>query len=527
MADQQDQRPRLTVAAIVRNEEQTLAGTLESVRDVADEIVICDTGSTDATASVAARFATRVLKYDWHDDFAAARNACLEHVTGDWILWLDAGERIAPQDASGLRRFIDSAPDRSTAFMLLVKVPPPNPHVSAEQIAQIRLVPNYPGIRFQGRVRETLIESLDEAGISVEGLRCDIHRGKREHDAKVKAFRARRNLQLCELASQEDGPHPRWLSGQAEAHANLGNHTQAAKLFRQAVKSAEPGSVDMLQAYYGLLTALDGVSDADAARISVCLEALEVYPLDAQLLCAMGGYLQNQRRLDLALRSYETAYRSGQVNPQTWHLQEIAPLAAVCYSRALQLSGRDEEALAVLVETTRQNPDSSGVQRQLLDFHVQHGHTDKALAQLDAWPTPLPDIEILRTAVKGACLAGQENWVTGRSYLEAAYSAGCRDPICLKWLSLTLMSLGDASQAEAVLQEWADVEPANPQAERLLATLTTAGTRPTVQQKGQTPATDQTGADVSMAHPDRFLRIDAPGPAILRQQPSVRSRNPG
>ena len=96
MTDQQTSRPRLSVAMIVRDAEQLLRETLDSVREIADEIVVCDTQSADKTVEIAARLATRVVQCPWTDDFSAARNACLEHVTGDWVLWLDAGERLDP-----------------------------------------------------------------------------------------------------------------------------------------------------------------------------------------------------------------------------------------------------------------------------------------------------------------------------------------------------------------------------------------------------------------------------------------------
>ena len=79
-------RTRLSVVTIVRDAEKALRETLESIRGIADEIVVCDTGSADDTVKVVASLATKVLQFEWDDDFAAARNACLEHVAGDWIL---------------------------------------------------------------------------------------------------------------------------------------------------------------------------------------------------------------------------------------------------------------------------------------------------------------------------------------------------------------------------------------------------------------------------------------------------------
>jgi tetratricopeptide (TPR) repeat protein len=517
MTDQPGSRPRLSVATIVRDSEHLLADTLQSVREIADEIVVCDTGSTDQSVEVAARLATRVAQYCWSDDFAAARNACLEHVTGDWVLWLDAGERLDHEDAVGLRGFINSCADPACAYLLVVKVPPPNEHVAAEQVGQVRLVPNHPKIRFRGRVRETLTESLSQAGITVEGLKCDIHRSRREHEPEVKVFKARRNLRLCELARQDDGPQTRLLNCQAEAHTNLNNRTEAAKLYREAIKTADRGSADMLEAYYGLLTALDGVPDAVTAQISVCLEALEVYPFDAQLLCALGGYLQQQGRTDLATRSFETAYKFGQVNPETWHLQEIVPFVAVCYSAALQLSDRDEEASDVLAEAAGRDPQSLRLHRQIVELHIKHGRTEDALAQLGKWPVRPDNVEALRMAVRGACLAGQKNWPAARSYLQTAFTAGCRDVLCLRWLSITLLSVGQFEEAEPILQQWTTIDPVNVEPRRYLAAVETA-------RAPQTPAASDADAaesgQTSPPSPDltsRRLRIDEVEPGAGHQ----------
>ncbi|MEN6493336.1 MAG: glycosyltransferase, partial [Thermoguttaceae bacterium] len=83
-------RPRLSVAMIVRDEQDVLAASLESVRSIADEIIVLDTGSADQTPTLARKLGAKVCRAGWDDDFSAARNRLLEEVTGDWILWLDA-----------------------------------------------------------------------------------------------------------------------------------------------------------------------------------------------------------------------------------------------------------------------------------------------------------------------------------------------------------------------------------------------------------------------------------------------------
>ena len=92
-----------------------------------------------------------------------------------------------------------------------------------------------------------------------------------------------------------------------------------------------PGSLEMLSAYYGILTTLDQIPDSEDVQLNYAMEALEKYPIDAQLLCALGGYLQNKEHLDLACRAYETAFQHGQVHPQVWHLIDIEEVATICY----------------------------------------------------------------------------------------------------------------------------------------------------------------------------------------------------
>ncbi|MFD2880591.1 glycosyltransferase family 2 protein [Paenibacillus rhizoplanae] len=79
-----------------KNEADNLARCLRSVRGAVDEIIIVDTGSTDATCSIARSFGARIIDYPWNGDFAAARNAGLALAQGTWILVLDADEELEP-----------------------------------------------------------------------------------------------------------------------------------------------------------------------------------------------------------------------------------------------------------------------------------------------------------------------------------------------------------------------------------------------------------------------------------------------
>ena len=85
----------LSFCMIVKNEERSLARCLDSVRGLAGELIVVDTGSTDDTPLIAARYGAEVIPFDFTVvDFASARNHALARSHGRWILVLDADEAL-------------------------------------------------------------------------------------------------------------------------------------------------------------------------------------------------------------------------------------------------------------------------------------------------------------------------------------------------------------------------------------------------------------------------------------------------
>src|ERR1039458_754836 len=97
----------LSVCLITKDEETNIARALRSVKKVADEIVVADTGSTDNTLRIAGDFGAKIFNFVWIDDFSAARNFSISHATKDWILWLDADEELLPESRDELRRCLE------------------------------------------------------------------------------------------------------------------------------------------------------------------------------------------------------------------------------------------------------------------------------------------------------------------------------------------------------------------------------------------------------------------------------------
>jgi len=100
----------LSLSMIVRDEAAQIEDCLRSVQGFVDEMVVVDTGSTDNTVALAKALGARVEQIDWPGDFAPARNQALQWVSGDWVLVLDADERLRPE-AMGPLRALMAQPD--------------------------------------------------------------------------------------------------------------------------------------------------------------------------------------------------------------------------------------------------------------------------------------------------------------------------------------------------------------------------------------------------------------------------------
>ena len=100
---------KISVCIIAKNEEKYIEECLKSVLDIADEIIVLDTGSTDKTKDIVSAFPkTKLYETTWEDDFSKARNQCISHATGDWILSIDADERLSLSSQQQLINFLDN-----------------------------------------------------------------------------------------------------------------------------------------------------------------------------------------------------------------------------------------------------------------------------------------------------------------------------------------------------------------------------------------------------------------------------------
>ncbi|MEJ2052223.1 MAG: glycosyltransferase family 2 protein, partial [Calditrichota bacterium] len=78
--------PTISACMMVKNEEEMLPNCLESIKDVVDELIVVDTGSTDKTIEIAESYGAKIYHHPWENDFSKHRNQSISYATGDWFL---------------------------------------------------------------------------------------------------------------------------------------------------------------------------------------------------------------------------------------------------------------------------------------------------------------------------------------------------------------------------------------------------------------------------------------------------------
>lgn len=180
---------------IVKNEEAFLDDCLRSVHDIVDEIIIVDTGSTDGTKEIALRYGAKVVDFTWTGDFSAARNFSLDHCSGEWILYLDADERLDQRHVQTLGALIRDK--NVSAYNLIIEGDHATETGSLSQSNSYpRLFRKSTGIRFEGRVHEQIWPSLQRMNAVVRQSDVVIHHLGYARGYDVVRQKAMRNLEL-------------------------------------------------------------------------------------------------------------------------------------------------------------------------------------------------------------------------------------------------------------------------------------------------------------------------------------------
>src|SRR3954468_442057 len=353
----------LSLAMIVRDEEEMLPRSLAAVQGAVDEIIVVDTGSSDRTVEIAKSFGAKVIEREWTGSFADARNASFDAATGDWIMFLDADEVLVADDAQRLREVLGRT-WREAFYLVETNFTGKLGDGTAVTHNALRVFRNRPEYRFEGRIHEQIAHRLP----THQPERIELSDVRVEHygylgvvrDAKDKS---RRNIELLERQRDEGGESQGFLYfNLGSEYAALGENENA----RQSLERAwEIMRDDEELAAYGYVPSL--VSRLVRARrltgaledaIALADEGLRLLPGFTDLVYEQAEAAREAGRLDAATALFERCLQMGD-----------AP------SRYSATAGRGSYlALAALANLRRHAGDAAGARELLercLDEHPQ------------------------------------------------------------------------------------------------------------------------------------------------------------
>ena len=148
----------VSAALIVRDEEGLLGGCLQTVADHVNEIMITDTGLTDRTREIAEAIGARIIDRPWTGDFSAARNAALDAVSSDWVLYIDADERVRLPDGGRASDYVEP-----TAVAGFVRF---RPRTGFTRYREWRLFRSDRRIRFEEKIHETMVDAIQAVSVA-------------------------------------------------------------------------------------------------------------------------------------------------------------------------------------------------------------------------------------------------------------------------------------------------------------------------------------------------------------------------
>lgn len=213
----------LSLCMIALNEEDWIQELLTQAKEFVDEIIVVDTGSVDRTKEIAKECNAKIIDFKWVDDFSMARNEGVKRSKSDWILCLDADERITKKGYKKIKELINSS-DTDAFFLLQRNYTEnqklfgwqPNDKGSKEAKGKgytdnplIRLFRNKKGIVFSNPVHEVVDQSLKNIGATIQKTNIVIHHYgnlKKEKDIKGKMDKY---LRISENQIKIDPANPR------------------------------------------------------------------------------------------------------------------------------------------------------------------------------------------------------------------------------------------------------------------------------------------------------------------------------
>lgn len=491
---------KLSLSMIVKNEERFLPDCLASVSGLVNEIIIVDTGSTDSTKKIAERYGAKIFSFEWSNDFSAARNESLKNVTGDWVLYLDADERLDKSFHGTVRKLISSGKADACLLNLKSKIGT-NPDSQYHLVSYPRLFKKMKGLAFVGAVHEQITTSL--YALRARIIQSDIiieHLGYAQSDDVIRE-KAKRNysLLLSQLEKHENYGYALYQLGQTEIV--LGETEKGLQHLDDALAAGGFGR-SVTASIYGIIAENKFKQGDCEVALAACDKSLEfaqqqtfAHMMKAEIYSKLGEYRKSEDSFLKALEQYRTSVMKGKV------ATAVEPVfdTYVLYSKlgkAASLAGNVSTAEIYLAKAAEEKPSTERA-AFYLEFLLKNEMYHEAIAAAkqfqkyegEDWylrlvSSALIDIGSFQEASGmlakisvhdkvslsslANCRLKLEDFEGAESAFRSAVELGYNDPQGLELFGLAQFKLGKFSGAIATLTRVVQVDQANLRAERFL-----------------------------------------------------------
>ncbi|GEM_PF-2159259 len=354
-------RPRLSVAMIVKNEEQFLEECLKSVRGVADEIIVVDTGSIDKTKEIALNAGAKVFDFSWGGDFAVARNAAIEYCTSDWVFAIDADEVVATEDYSLIRQAMNSW--EVMGYQIVTKNYSNTSSISGwvmQAIAdkysgefkgwypstKVRLFQRKLGIMFRGAVHEMVDASIGEQKGKIMSLPVVVHHYGERRSAESMELKRREYMKLTQQKIVENPENGKAYYELGIQYKELKEYEKAEEMLRRAVELERGTVVPRLN----LAIVLQKQNKLDLA-IGEYRTVIGLMPQNAEAHFGLGFCAFQQQNVVMAKGEFELAikYKENYIDAMinlgaVYEKMELYPEAIKMLVRVLTLNQQNGRA---------------------------------------------------------------------------------------------------------------------------------------------------------------------------------------
>ena len=255
--------PTLSLAMIVKNEEKTLGRVLADAAGFCDELVVVDTGSDDGTVEIALAAGAKVEHFTWVDDFAAARNASFAACQMDWIVWLDADDRVVPEVQARLAAYKQTllSDDLDAVYLPYRYAYSDDGATCTLSLPRERILRRAAGPTWDGAVHEVISVPDQDRVAHLEDVWVE-HRP----DQEVRATRKGRNLAILERAVAGGDRSLRTMLYYGNELSAMGRDADAIAAWAEYVDGAPPGweRTEALLAMARAMRRLERVGDFEA-----------------------------------------------------------------------------------------------------------------------------------------------------------------------------------------------------------------------------------------------------------------------